>query len=157
MIQAFDIQTLLFMDVLIGVSLSIALGFSCRDRIVCPGFWLWIFGLASSTLGLLFLWLRWCIPLWLSVGLGNGLLLLSYALLWLGFRQYTRSSTKYDRWVFVIPVSASIILIWLTLSNSSSIIVRSQIVFTFMLCLIFMTIIQALKGRRVMTQLFLHN
>lgn len=148
MIQAFDIQTLLFMDVLIGVSLSIALGFSCRVRPVCPGFWLWIFGLASSTLGLLFLWLRWCIPLWLSVGLGNGLLLLSYALLWLGFRQYTRSSTKYDRWIFVIPVSASVILIWLTLSNSSSIIVRSQIVFTFMLCLIFMTIIQALKGRR---------
>lgn len=96
-IQAFDIQTMLFMDILIGFSLSIALGFCSRDQLVCPGFRLWLFSLTTSTLGLMFLWLRWCIPLWLSVGLGNGLLLLSYVLLWLGFRQYTRSSTKYDK------------------------------------------------------------
>lgn len=148
MIQVFDIQTMLFMDVLIGFSLSIALGFGSRDRLVCPGFWFWLFSLTSSTLGLLFLWLRWCIPLWLSVGLGNGLLLLSYALLWLGFRQYTNNLTKHDKWIFIISISVSAILLWLTLSESNSIIIRSEIVSTAMLCLIFITIIQALKGRR---------
>jgi diguanylate cyclase (GGDEF)-like protein len=148
MIQVFDIQTMLFMDVLIGFCLSIALGFGCRDRLVCPGFWFWLFSLASSTLGLLFLWLRWCIPLWVSVGLGNGLLLLSYALLWLGFRQYTRMVSKYDKLIFLIPVSVSAILLWLTLSDLNSIILRSEIVSVSMLCLILITIIQALKGRR---------
>jgi len=147
-IQAFDIQTMLFMDILIGFSLSIALGFCSRDQLVCPGFWLWLFSLTTSTLGLMFLWLRWCIPLWLSVGLGNGLLLLSYVLLWLGFRQYTRSSTKYDKWIFIIPVSVSAFLLWLSLLDPNSIIIRSEIVSFSMLCLIFMSIIQALKGRR---------
>lgn len=148
MIQVFDIQTMLFMDVLIGFCLSIALGFGSRDRLVCPGFWFWLFSLTLSTLGLLFLWLRWCIPLWLSVGLGNGLLLLSYVLLWLGFRQYTRSLTKYDKFIFIIPVSVSVGLLWLTLFFSDSIIIRSEIVSICMLVLISMTITQALKGRR---------
>ncbi len=148
MIQVFDIQTMLFMDVLIGFCLSIALGFGSRDRLVCPGFWFWLFSLTLSTLGLLFLWLRWCIPLWLSVGLGNGLLLLSYVLLWLGFRQYTRSLTKYDKFIFIIPVSVSVGLLWLTLFFLVSIIIRSEIVSICMLVLISMTITQALKGRR---------
>ncbi|MBB6055850.1 GGDEF domain-containing protein [Tolumonas osonensis] len=145
----FDAQTMLFMDVVLGFCLSIALSFSIHDRFVCPGAKAWVTALFSSTAGLLFLWLRLFVPLWISVAFGNGLILIAHALLWLGFRQYTNRHTPKDNLVLLTPVVVSMVLLWLTNIDPNNITLRSNIAAYTLICLIIMTIFEALKNRKV--------
>ncbi len=144
----FDVQTMLFMDVVLGFCLSIALSFSIHDRFVCPGARFWVTALFASTVGLFFLWLRLFVPLWISVTFGNGLLLIAYALLWLGFRQYTNRQTPKDNLILLISVLVALVLLWLTNIDMNNIVLRNKIVSFTMICIIIMTIFEALKNRK---------
>ena len=144
----FDTQTMLFMDVVTGACLSIAIGFSARDRIVCPGLWFWLASLTSSTAGLFSMLLRPVIAEVISVALANGLLLLGYTLLWLGFRQYTKALTQNDKYIVIFPVLMAGVQSWLTLVDQNSLALRSQLFSYAMIFLIALTIHQTLKDRK---------
>ncbi len=144
----FDVQTMLFMNVLIGLCISASLCFSLRDRFTCPGAHYWCASMICSTIGLMFLWLRLYTPLWLSVVLGNGFIVLSYSLLWLGFRQYTKSITQQDRLLMILaPLIAVILFIFLQL-DENNLVIRAMLVSYALTGLIAMSIYQALKGRK---------
>ncbi|NCB58237.1 MAG: GGDEF domain-containing protein [Gammaproteobacteria bacterium] len=142
----FDVQTILFMNVLLGMCLTGAHALSLYDRFVCPGARFWVASLFSATIGLLFLWLRLFISLWISVIVGNGALILGYAFLWLGFRQYTKSYTKKDRFILLIPIFLAAILFLLLMTTPQNISLRSKIVSYAIISMIVMVIIEALKN-----------
>ena len=141
---------MLFMDILVGLCLSIVVGFSARDRIICPGLKLWIASLSSSTAGLIFFSFRWFTPLWFSVAASNLMLLLGYSFLWIGFRMYSGKYDSYDKYVFIIPIVVMIIQLLLTVQQSGDIIIRSNIFSLAMVILILLTMHDALVNRKSM-------
>ncbi len=144
----FDVQTMLFMNFLIGLCISVALTFSLQDRFTCPGAYYWCASITSSTIGLMFLWLRLYTPLWLSVVIGNGFIVLSYTQLWLGFRQYTKSITPQDRLLMIMaPLIAVILFIFLQL-DKNNLVIRAMLVSYTLAGLTAMSIYQALKDRK---------
>lgn len=147
-LDLFDVQTILFMNVLICACLSVALFFNIRDRYVCPGIWYWFGAFISLTAGLFFLWLRLHVSLWISVVFGNGLIILSYIQLWLGLRQYTKSLRPHDKLLMLLAPSVSLVLFALLNTGEDSFIIRSQVVAYTLLCLIVMSITLALKNRK---------
>jgi diguanylate cyclase (GGDEF)-like protein len=144
----FDAQTMLFMNVLVGLFLSVALSFSIRDRFICPGAKYWLACMYCSTLGMLFIWLRLYIPLAISVVLGNGLIMLSYTQIWLGLRQYNKSLQPRDPWIMLIAPLTSLALIGFLLYDSTNIILRIMFVSLLFSCLLIMSIWQAVKDRK---------
>ncbi len=92
--------------------------------------------------------LRPVIPEIISVALANGLLLLGYALLWLGFRQYTKVLTHNDKYILIFPVFIAGIQSWLAMTDQNSLALRSQLFSYAMIFLIAQTIYQALKDRK---------
>jgi diguanylate cyclase (GGDEF)-like protein len=143
-----DAQTMLFMNVLVGICLSLALSFSIRDRFICPGAKYWLAGMYCSTIGMSCLWLRLYIPLTISVVIGNGLIVLSYTQIWLGLRQYNKSLQPRDRWIMLFAPFTSLVLIGMLIYDSTNITLRILFLSSLLICLLMMSIWQALKNRK---------
>lgn len=146
--HVFDVPTLLFMDVLIGICVSISLAFSLRDKFSCPGARAWFFSICATTTGLLCIWLRLFIPLWLSVIFSNGLLVLGYLLLWLGFRQYNKVFHPWHWYGLLLSPLTALMQLALLLHEPANTTIRSLLISYVLVLLIIPTLWEALHHRK---------
>jgi len=116
------------MDIAIGIGMSAVLFLMLRERYSCPGARMWSYSVATITAGMIFLLSRLFAPVWLSVCAGNSLLLLGFILHWLGFRQYTKTYTKYDLVSLAFPLLLTIVLSIIMILIPDSIAVRVKVV-----------------------------
>ena len=134
-----DIPTLLFTvaAATFCISVSLILIWSSARRETCVLSWGVTFGLAFVTMALVAL--RGRIPGVLSVTVADAILLGSFGALWLGYRQFTGFTGRFDRWI-----AGAGALFWLVLAMTSSLlddmnarsIVLSAIEFVYFLSIV---------------------
>ena len=110
-----DIPTLLFTVAVATfcICISLLLIWSSSRHETCILSWGTAFGLAVLTMILVAL--RGRAPHVLSVTVANAVLLASFGALWLGYRQFTGTTGRFDRWIACAGA-----LIWLVLATTSS-------------------------------------
>lgn len=128
------IQGLFLMDIMIGIGLSAMLFFSLREEYICPGAYDWFISIVLTTLGLVFLLGRGIIPLWSSISLGNGLVVLGSIYFWMAFRKYTKTYRKTDIYLALIAPLVSLILLYCYWIEPENMAIRGEIV-SFILAL----------------------
>ncbi|MFM2478258.1 GGDEF domain-containing protein [Celerinatantimonas sp. MCCC 1A17872] len=100
-----DISTLLIMDIVLGIVSSLVLTLLLRSTEQCPGVMLWVLGHWCVSIGLLFLFARFWIPMPVSVLLGNSIVSLSIAFYTFGFYRYhSLNIRKLSLAIFSFPV-----------------------------------------------------
>lgn len=134
-----DIPTLLFTvaAATFCISVSLILIWSSARRETCILSWGVTFGLAFLTMALVAL--RGRIPHVLSVTAADAILLGSFGALWLGYRQFTGFTGRFDRWI-----AGAGALFWLVLAATGSLlddmnvrsIVLSAIEFVYFLSIV---------------------
>lgn len=100
------------MDIMIGISLSAMLFFSLREEYICPGAHFWFVSIVLTTLGLIFLLGRGMIPIWISISVGNGLVVLGSVYFLMAFRKYTKTNSKTDIYLTLAAPLVSFILLY---------------------------------------------
>ncbi|WP_370673770.1 GGDEF domain-containing protein [Pleomorphomonas sp. PLEO] len=110
-----DIPTLLFTVSAASfcICVSLILIWSSARRETCILSWGVTFGLAVLTMSLVAL--RGRVPDVLSVTAADAVLLGSFGLLWLGYRQFTGLTSRFDRWI-----AGAGALIWVVIAATSS-------------------------------------
>ncbi len=118
MSEFLDIPTLLFTLSAASccISVSLFLTWSSARSEICTVSWGASYGLAILTMVLVAL--RDRVPPFLSVTVADAILLASFGALWLGYRQFTGFSGRFDRWIAGVGV-----LVWLVIAAASSVFV----------------------------------
>jgi diguanylate cyclase (GGDEF)-like protein len=126
------IQGLFLMDIMIGIGLSAMLFFSLREEYICPGAYDWFISIVLTTLGLIFLLGRGMISIWISISLGNGLVVLGSIYFWMAFRKYTKTYRKADIYLTLIAPLVSLILLYCYWVKPENMAIRGEIVSFFL-------------------------
>ncbi len=103
MASLFHVPTLMACLLAIWAVFAILLTMAWHQERHRPELAIWSVGFWLGAIGALFLSMRTILPEVLTIGLGNGLLILATGLAWLGFRAFDGLSLKF--WVPVVPTA----------------------------------------------------
>ncbi|MBS1169170.1 MAG: hypothetical protein H6R01_88 [Burkholderiaceae bacterium] len=102
MIGVLDVKTVSFVGMVAGICLSAAMVLNWQVQKRQPGVAWWAFAWGCGSLGLILSGLRYVLPDFLSIVLGNVLLDLFVCLVWLGIRQFVGKSADCRWWCVLL-------------------------------------------------------
>lgn len=142
-----DLYTLHTTNFCIALVFTIALAISLRKIYTCPGYSNWFKAMLFSTIGLFLLLMIDVLPAQIVWAGCNGLLILAYIYLWLGFREFTHTNSSNDQFILAIAPSITLLIFLLSI-NGTSIIFCTQLVTLVQAVLAFLSARLAIKNIR---------